>query len=60
MIHIIYNLQQHPLEDKAIKYGKQAVNLIKVSAYSEPTLSENTITSSDSYKEIKEKIKRLD
>ena len=57
MIHIIYNLQQHPLEDKAIKYGKQAVNLIKVSAYSEPTLSENTITSSDSYKEIKEKIK---
>lgn len=60
MIHIIYNLQQHPLEDKAIKYGKQAVNLIKVSAYSEPTLSENTIASSDSYKEIKEKIKRLD
>ena len=34
MIHSIYNWQQHPLEDKAIKYGKQAVNLIKVSAYS--------------------------
>ena len=48
MIHIIYNLQQHPLEDKAIKYGKQALNLIKVSSYSEPTLSENTIASSDS------------
>lgn len=56
MISTIYNLQQEPLYEDAVKYGEKAVNLIKVSAYSGAKLSDNTITSKYTYGQVKEKI----
>ena len=56
MISTIYNLQQEPLYEDAVKYGEKAVNLIKVSAYSGAKLSDNTITSKYTYHQVKEKI----